>query len=149
MSGNKDFNPDKVFIWLFIFTAAEVGYGMAFAGMNKLFLWSGLGFFAFLKGWLIMVYFMHLKFEGWVVKSMLIPTLLLMGVIWGYVSPDVAHSNIIDHPIGSMYDNASGDVISDLSHWDPDHGDEEGHADGDPAEHGEGEHDEDGDDGEH
>ena len=119
MSESKSFNPDKIFIWLFIFTAAEVGYGMLFHGLPKLMLWSGLAFFAFLKGWLIMVYFMHLKFEGWVIKSLIVPTLLLMFVIWGYVSPDVASSDIIDHPIGSMYDKATGEVHHDLSHWDP------------------------------
>jgi cytochrome c oxidase subunit IV len=123
---HKHFSPEKIFAWLFLFTGAEVGFGYAFHDWNKLFLWSGLGIFAFLKGWLIMVYFMHLKFEGWVVKSMLIPTLLLMGVIWGYVSPDIARSDIVDHPIGSMYDNATGEVVPDLSHWDPPkHGDEE------------------------
>ena len=127
MSESKSFNPDKIFIWLFIFTAAEVGYGMLFHGLPKLMLWSGLAFFAFLKGWLIMVYFMHLKFEGWVIKSLIVPTIFLMMVIWGYVSPDITRSQYIDHPIGSMYDNASGEVVSDLRHWDPvDEGDEHG-----------------------
>jgi cytochrome c oxidase subunit IV len=119
MADKNHFNPEKIFLWLFVFTAAEVGYGIVFRDMPKLFLWSGLGIFAFLKGWLIMVYFMHLKFEGWVVKSLLVPTILLMGVIWGYVSPDISRSQILDHPIGSMYDNATGEVVPDLSHWDP------------------------------
>ena len=42
-----------------------------------------------------------------------------MCVIWGYVSPDISHSDVIDHPVGSMYDNESGAVVHDLSHWDP------------------------------
>ena len=67
MSEGKHFNANKVFLWLFVLTAGEVAYGIAFHGMNKLFLWGGLGIFAFFKGWLIAVYFMHLKFEGWVV----------------------------------------------------------------------------------
>ncbi len=119
MAGDKQFSPEKVFAWLFVFTMAEVGFGVFFHHMPKLFLWSGLGFFAFLKGWLIMVYFMHLKFEGWVVKSLIIPTPLLVLVIWGYVSPDISKSKIIDHPIGSQYDNATGAVVEDMSHWDP------------------------------
>jgi cytochrome c oxidase subunit IV len=137
MADAKQFSPDKIFLWLFLFTGLEVLFGMAFHGMNRLFLWSGLGFFAFLKGWLIMVYFMHLKFEGWVVKSLIVPTIFLMMVIWGYVSPDITNSQYIDHPIGSMYDNASGAVISDLSHWDPVHGEggEHGKEDGEAAEH--------------
>src|SRR5262249_51195267 len=125
MAADKQFNPEKVFLWLFIFTAAEVGFGVFFHHMPKLFLWSGLGIFAFLKAWLIMVYFMHLRFEGWVVKSLIIPTPLLVLVIWGYVSPDISKSKIIDHPIGSQYDNQSGAVVEDMSHWDP-----KGHGEG-------------------
>jgi cytochrome c oxidase subunit IV len=133
MAADKQFSPEKIFLWLFIFTAAEVIFGMVFHDTPKMFLWSGLGFFAFLKGWLIIVYFMHLKFEGWVVKMLILPTPLLVLVIWGYVSPDISNSKIMDHPIGSQYDNESGKVIEDLSHWDPKHG---GEAHGEaPADH--------------
>lgn len=128
MAADKQFSPEKVFLWLFIFTVAEVAFGLVFHDARKLFLWSGLGIFAFLKGWLIMVYFMHLKFEGWVVKSLILPTPLLVLVIWGYVSPDVSKSEILDAPIGSMYDNETGEVVHDLSHWDPKHAGE--HAEG-------------------
>jgi cytochrome c oxidase subunit IV len=123
MAGDKQFNPEKVFLWLFLFTAAEVGYGMLLKDASKLVLWGGLGFFAFLKGWLIVVYFMHLKFEGWVVKSLILPTPLLVLVIWGYASPDVSRSKHLDHPIGAMYDNATGKVVDDLADWDTQHGD--------------------------
>jgi len=34
------------------------------------------------------------------------------------VSPDVSKSKILDEPIGSMYDNATGQVVEDMSHWD-------------------------------
>jgi len=133
MASDKQFSPEKVFAWLFLFTALEVGYGYTFHNAPKLALWGGLGIFAFLKGWLIMVYFMHLKFEGWVVKSLILPTPLLVLVIWGYVSPDVSKSKILDEPIGSMYDNATGEVVEDMSHWDP-----KGHAEapgGEAAQH--------------
>ncbi|MEM7310574.1 MAG: cytochrome C oxidase subunit IV family protein [Planctomycetota bacterium] len=125
---SKHFSPDKVFLWLFVFTAAEVAWGMWLAGSNKLILWGGLGFFAFLKGWLIAVYFMHLKFEGWVVKSLILPTPLLVLVIWGYVSPDVSRSHHLDHPIGSMYNNDEGTVLHDMSVNDIEHG--EAHEEG-------------------
>lgn len=119
MSEDKtSFSPDKVFLWLFIFTAAEVGYGVLGSGLPKMVLWSGLGFFAFLKGWLIVVYFMHLKFEGWVVKSLIVPTPLLILVIWGYISPDVSNSKVLDHPIGSMYDQRTGEVSHDMGRYD-------------------------------
>ena len=119
MSDQKGhFKPEKIFLWLIIFTALEVGWGMAGKDWNKAMLWGGLGFFAFLKGWLIAVYFMHLKFEGWVVKSLMIPTPLLILAIYGYISPDISHSDIMDHPIGSMYDNESGMVQVDIGAHD-------------------------------
>jgi hypothetical protein len=92
-------------------------------------LWGGLLFFAFLKGWLIAVYFMHLKFEGWVVKSLILPTPFLIMVIFGYVMPDVAddESRLI-HPIGTEVDPATGRAVVDMSEgWKPDHGPAAGH----------------------
>jgi caa(3)-type oxidase subunit IV len=130
---DKHFNAEKVFAGLFVFTMLEVGWG--YAGhhfhWNKLMLWGGLLFFAFLKGWLIAVYFMHLKFEGWVVKSLILPTPFLIMVIFGYVMPDVANKegNLV-HPVGAMLDPASGRVVEDLrqkSHA-PAAASEEGHA---------------------
>ncbi len=113
----KHFNAEKVFVRLFVLTMLEVGWGYAghHFGWNKLMLWGGLLFFAFFKGWLIAVYFMHLKFEGWVVKSLILPTPFLIMVIMGYVMPDVAdeESNLV-HPIGSMVDKDSGLVVDDL-----------------------------------
>ena len=115
MAGDKHFNADKIFLALFVFTALEVGWGWLARDWGKPMLWGGLMFFAFLKGWLIAVYFMHLKFEGWVIYSLLIPTLPLILVIFGYVLPDVAdkESNLV-HPVGSMLDAESGAVIHDL-----------------------------------
>lgn len=119
MSEDKtSFSPDKVFLWLFLFTAAEVAYGVLGSNLPKMALWGGLGIFAFLKAWLIAVYFMHLKFEGWVVKSLVLPTPLLIQVIWGYISPDVSNSQIIDHPIGSMYDVRTGEVAHEMGRYD-------------------------------
>ena len=59
------FRENKVFLQLLVLTILEVGWGLAgkHFGWNKLMLWGGLLFFAFLKGWLIAVYFMHLRFE--------------------------------------------------------------------------------------
>lgn len=142
---SKHFSPDKIFIWLFLFTALEVGWGMIARDWGKLSLWGGLGFFAFLKAWLIAVYFMHLKFEGWVVKSLMIPTPLLILVIYGYVSPDIQHGYEedtpagMDYPIGSMYVREKGEVSTDLRNMfpPPGHGGHAGDADegGEAAEH--------------
>ncbi len=115
MSADKHFDANRVFVFLFALTMAEVLWGYAFGQWfpaGKLVLWGGLLFFAFYKAWLIAVYFMHLKFEGWVVKSLLAPTPFLVMVIFGYVMPDVANKegNLI-HPIGYAYDPEHGGVV--------------------------------------
>jgi hypothetical protein len=133
---SKHFNPEKVFAGLFLFTLLEVLWGYAFGVWlvepgqhgNRLVLWGGLLFFAFLKGWLIAVYFMHLKFEGWVVKSLILPTPFLIMVIFGYVMPDVADKETrLVYPVGSELDPATGKVIVDMHDgWQPPHAGEHG-----------------------
>jgi|SRR5688572_634768 len=124
------FSANKVFIGLFVFTVLEVGWGLAGKsfGWNRPMLWGGLLFFAFLKGWLIAVYFMHLKFEGWVVKSLILPTPFLVMVIFGYVMPDVADKETrMIHPIGSEIDPKTGQVIVNMHDgWKPPHAAGEG-----------------------
>ena len=130
-SHDRHFNPEKIFIALFILTALEVLWGYAFGVWTHpghLVLWGGLLFFAFYKGWLIAVYFMHLKFEGWVVKSLILPTPFLIMVIFGYVLPDVANDEApLVHPIGAEYDPDTGAVIEEMN-WRPDHGGARAHA---------------------
>ncbi len=123
--GAMHFSAERVFAFLFLFTILEVGWGLAGKHFhwNRPMLWGGLLFFAALKGWLIAVYFMHLKFEGWVVKSLILPTPFLVMVIFGYVMPDVAdkESRLV-HPVGSEVDPASGRVIEDMAEgWSPPH----------------------------
>src|SRR5262245_8630862 len=116
--GAMHFSAEKVFIGLFILTALEVGWGLGGKHFHwgRMMLWGGLLFFAFLKGWLIAVYFMHLKFEGWVVKSLILPTPFLIMVIFGYVMPDVADKETrLVHPVGSEVDPATGRVIVNMS----------------------------------
>lgn len=111
------FSENKILLQLLVFTVLEVGWGLAgkHFGWNRLSLWGGLLFFAFLKGWLIAVYFMHLKFEGWVVKSLILPTPFLVMVIMGYVLPDVADDETpLVHPVGAAVDPATGLVIEDI-----------------------------------
>jgi caa(3)-type oxidase subunit IV len=136
--GGMHFSANKVFLYLFLFTILEVGWGLAgkHFGWNRPMLWGGLLFFAFLKGWLIAVYFMHLKFEGWVVKSLILPTPFLIMVIFGYVMPDVAddESRLV-HPVGSEVDPATGRVIVNMAEgWHPPkHGEADAHAEPAPA----------------
>ena len=114
MSGGNhyEFSANKIFVWLLIFTVAEVAWGMVGhdMGWGRVVLWGGLIGFALAKAFLIAVYFMHLKFEGWIVKGMILPTPFLIAIILLAISPDVSRNEKLIHPIGSMYDAKTGQV---------------------------------------
>ncbi|MAB81475.1 MAG: hypothetical protein CMJ89_19210 [Planctomycetes bacterium] len=119
MSDNHDkfhFNAEHIFIKLFILTAAEIAWGYMAKDWGRLLLWGGLISCATWKALLIATYFMHLKFEGWIVKTLIIPTPFLVLVIFGYVIPDVANrEGHMIHPIGAQYDPTTGVVVRDLA----------------------------------
>ena len=125
------FNAEAIFIKLFILTAVEVGWGYLAKDWGRGLLWGGLMGFAIWKALLIAVYFMHLKFEGWIIKGLILPTPILVLVIFGYVIPDVANKegNLI-HPVGAQLDPKSGEI---QTHMEPRHGDEGGHGDDEHA----------------
>lgn len=100
----------KIFIALFVLTAIEVAWGMFFRE-PRWFLWSGLLICALLKALLIFMYFMHMKFERWLVWSLILPTPLLMVVFFGYITKDVAYNEVRDYPNGMMM-NSKGDVVT-------------------------------------
>jgi len=112
------FSATKVFVWLFIFTAIEVlwGYMLPARDYGKLVGWGGLILWALCKGLLIAAYFMHLKFEGWIVKGLIAPTPFLIAVILIAVSPDISRNERMDHPIGSMYVESDGVVQDFMQH---------------------------------
>jgi cytochrome c oxidase subunit IV len=116
MSGHdahKDFNANKIFLWLFIFTAVEVAWGVLGHKwhVGKPLLWGGLLFFALLKGVLILQYFMHFRFEGWIVKGLIAPTPILIAVILTVLSPDIACNGKLNNNIGTSYDPKSGQIV--------------------------------------
>jgi cytochrome c oxidase subunit IV len=116
MSGHdehKNFNANKIFLWLFIFTAVEVAWGVLGHKMHvgKPLLWGGLLAFAAFKGVLILQYFMHFRFEGWIVKGLILPTPFLMVVILTVLSPDIACNHKLNHNIGSSYDPQAGEIV--------------------------------------
>ncbi len=98
----------KIFIALFALTAIEVAWGMYLRDPRWL-LWGGLLICAAIKGLLIFMYFMHMKFERWIVWSMVLPTPFLIAVIFFYISPDITRNHLRDHPNGAML-NAEGKV---------------------------------------
>lgn len=118
MSDKHQLNANRVFLWLFLFTSLEVGLSYLVeytpVSMPKWAYWGGLCSFAFMKGLLIAKEFMHLKFEGWIVKGLIAPTPLLMIVIFFVLSGDINYDKYEDgklnRPIGSMVNKEDGQV---------------------------------------
>jgi cytochrome c oxidase subunit IV len=118
MSHGKDlgYSVGKIFIALFVLTTIEVCWGM-FLRDPKWALWSGLLICALIKGLLIFMYFMHMRFEKWIVWSLIIPTPALVMVVLCANMPDTAFNDLRDHPVGYRIDK-SGQVVNAV---DPKH----------------------------
>lgn len=109
MSDKHEFSALKVFVWLFILTAVEVGW--AFLPIGKIPLRVGLLIFAYMKGYLIFTYFMHMKFEGWIVKGLVLPTVPLIAIVIGACFPDVARNSHLLYPVGYQNVEHMGNVV--------------------------------------
>lgn len=109
MSEKHEFSAFKVFVWLFILTAVEVGW--AFLPISKVPLRLGLIVFAYMKGYLIFTYFMHMKFEGWIVKGLIAPTVPLIAIVLCATFPDVARNSKLLYPVGYQRVSATGEVV--------------------------------------
>ncbi len=106
------YSVGKIWITLLVLTAIEVAWAMPpFIREHRGMLWSGLLLCALVKGGLIFMYFMHMRFERWLVWSLIVPTPLLIVVIFGYVSPDLSFNAQRDYPNGMMRDS-QGRVVS-------------------------------------
>lgn len=99
MSEKGHFSAEKIFFGLFLLTALEVGWAyLPFLGTFALRL--GLIIFAIWKGYLIFTYFMHMKYEGWIVKGLIAPTLPLVAIVVFAVMPDVSSNHQLKYPVG-------------------------------------------------
>src|SRR5689334_11201428 len=106
--GHATFSANKIFVTLFILTAAEVLWGaFLFKHSGHLVKWGGLIVFAFWKGSLIYTYFMHMKFEGWIVKCLIAPTPILIAVVVFALMPDVSNNDHLVYPVGSQLDKSN------------------------------------------
>jgi len=113
------FSANKIFITLFVLTMVEVGWGLGFQHAPHWIKWGGLIVFAFWKGILIYTYFMHMKFEGWIVKSLMIPTPFLIAIVVFALMPDVSHNDRLVYPVGSQVDKSNahpGKVVGMVDH---------------------------------
>lgn len=137
MSGeHASFSSNKIFLTLFILTAVEVGWSLVFSDWGPLVKWGGLLVFAVWKGVLIYSYFMHMKFEGWIIKGLLAPTPFLIAIVLCAVMPDVSYNERLDWDVGAQLDKsgrADGHVVRTLDLYDSAHG---GHGDDGHAEDG-------------
>lgn len=119
MSHGKDlgYSIGKIFLWLFGLTALEVAWGL-FLREPQWLLWSGLIACMIVKGLLIFMYFMHMKFERWIIWGLIVPTPFLVAVVLFANMPDtVFNEDIRVHPVGYLIDG-SGKVVNAL---DPEH----------------------------
>jgi caa(3)-type oxidase subunit IV len=104
---NHGFNATKIFLILLVLTIVEVGWSIVFKDQAHWIKWGGLCVFAIWKGLLIYTYFMHMKFEGWIVKCLIAPTPFLILVAVCALMPDVSFNNHLVHPVGSQLDKFS------------------------------------------
>ena len=106
MSDDHEFSANKIFLFLLIYTIAEVIWGMFFPfgfgerGEPRWALWGGLLICAFLKGYLIFTWFMHMKFEGWIVKGLVVPTVPLIAILIFANMPATSFNDDLLYPIG-------------------------------------------------
>ena len=132
MSDDHEFSANKIFAYLIFYTAVEVLWGMFFPRDIQWALWGGLLLCAFLKGYLIFTWFMHMKFEGWIVKGVVLPTIPLIAILLFANMPDSSFNDDLLHHIGDQLDPATGEVV-DLTA-----GNLPGHGEGDAQEREEG-----------
>jgi len=103
MSDDHHFNPTRVFLFLLLYTVLEVAWGLWFPG-PRWALWGGLLICAYLKGYLIFTWFMHMKFEGWIVKGLIAPTIPLVAIVLFANMPDTSFNDDMLYPVGSQLD---------------------------------------------
>lgn len=127
MSDDHEFSANKIFAYLIFYTAVEVLWGMFFPRDIQWALWGGLLLCAFLKGYLIFTWFMHMKFEGWIVKGVVLPTIPLIAILLFANMPDSSFNDDLLHHIGDQLDPATGEVVDLTAGNLPGHGEGDAH----------------------
>jgi cytochrome c oxidase subunit IV len=126
----------RIWIILLVLTTAEVVWGMFLRPPTfpRWLLWGGLVTFALIKGLYILMYFMHMKYERFIVWSLILPTPFLVAVVLCALMPDVSFKDDLrDHPVGEML--VEGQVVDVLEYQHPPFGH---HGEGHGGEHGAG-----------
>ena len=97
-----------VWAWLLALTALEVF--LAYLQVPLLVMLLSLIGLSMVKAALIVAYFMHMKFEGWICKVLIAPTIPLMCVVFFALVPDIASNDRMNHEIADQLDPLDGDV---------------------------------------
>jgi cytochrome c oxidase subunit 4 len=89
MMNEKTASPNylMVLIWLTIVTVIEVG--AVFFDMPRSVLIAFLLITAFIKALLVALYFMHLKFEGWLMWTVILSPLVIAPLYLLILFPDI------------------------------------------------------------
>jgi caa(3)-type oxidase subunit IV len=122
MSDSHEMNSKKVLILLAILTAVEVAWAVVPLGLPVWAMRLGLVVMALWKGYLIFMFFMHMKFEGWIVKGLMLPTVPLMLIVVFANMPDTSFNDHLVYPIGSMVNEDGGEVRELKDVANPNHG---------------------------
>lgn len=93
METDRHSAPDPVMLWGWLVLLLLAGMGAGFLGYGTL---STVFVFAVavLKAALVAAYYMHLKFEPWIVKAVAIFALGVLFVLWLGLLPDVGRVSI-------------------------------------------------------
>ncbi len=115
----------NIFLALLGLTLVEVLWGYGFhhntAWWFKMpvpFFWGGLLLMALVKGLLILMYFMHMRFERWIVWGLILPTPLLVMIVLAANMPDTSFNEQRDYPIGYLEDQ-TGEIVNALDTLHP------------------------------
>jgi len=109
MSETHGFNTNKIFIILLVATLAEVLW--ALLPFPRWALWGGLLAFAYMKGYFIFNFFMHMKFEGWIVKGLLVPTIPLMMIVVFANMPDTSRNALLVYELTEQVNMETGGIV--------------------------------------
>ncbi len=114
MSDNHEtFSVFKIFILLLIMTAIEVVYGEIgnrYFYEQKFWLWGGLLLCAFIKGYYIFFYFMHVKYEGMIVKGNVLFTVPLIIYFMIMLTPDTGTNPQFNYGVAQQFDPMTNEV---------------------------------------
>ena len=96
--------PNYIAIWvaLVVLTLLEVGFSYT-TGMSKFAMATVLVALAFVKAGLVALWYMHLKFEGWLIYLVCAVPIVLVGVLMGGAATDVGRPSqgFLERMVGS------------------------------------------------